>query len=278
MAEPKKPVCSRLDQAIAARFPGISRRKARGLLAGHRVLVNDRPVAAASRSVTDSDRIAIVDSDPEVAVLRLTADWVAVDKPCGIPAQPVRERDRRSVEELVRVALKQRKLGPDLFVVHRLDTATSGVLLFARTQAAARRLSKLFASRAMKKLYLAVVAGTLPGAMALDAPIGRAGENLYQTSAEGRAAQTLVRPLSSSKGLTLIEAEIVTGRTHQIRVHLASIGHPVAGDRKYGPSPVRAARPMLHAWKLAEPSIGEIVAPPPEDFRALCAAAGLAIP
>jgi 23S rRNA pseudouridine1911/1915/1917 synthase len=266
---------TRLDQAIAARFPEISRRKARELLARHRVLVNDRPVSVASRMVSPKDRIAIVDELPEIPILAMTEDWIAVDKPSGVPTQPVRERDRRSVEELLRLTLKRKQLGSEIFVIHRLDTATSGVLLLARTKAAARRLSEFFASGSMKKTYLAVVDGKLAGEFAVDTPIGRAGENRYEVSTEGKLAETIVRPLWSAEGVTLIETEITSGRTHQIRVHLTSIGHPVVGDRKYGPSSMRGPRLMLHAWKLGHTAIGEIVAPVPEDFRAFCARLGL---
>src|SRR5438045_3707913 len=129
----------RLDQAVAARYPDVSRRKARELIAARRVLVNDRPVGIASREIKETDRIAIVDELPEIAVLRETDDWLAVDKRAGLPTQPTRERDRRSLEELLRVRYRE------IFLVHRLDTGTSGVVLFAKSRAAAAQLSALFA-------------------------------------------------------------------------------------------------------------------------------------
>jgi 23S rRNA-/tRNA-specific pseudouridylate synthase len=234
----------RLDQAIAARHADISRRKARELIAADRVLVNDRPVRVASREVSESDRITIADALPELTVIRETGDWVAVDKPSGIPTQPTRDRAQRSLEELLRIRYRT------IFLVHRIDTQTSGVVVFAKTKAAAARLSHLFATREIRKTYLALVEGTIDNEVTIDSPI------------DGKEALTIVRPREGR----LVEAEILTGRMHQIRIHLASIGHPVAGDRRYG-AKAPAARMMLHAWKLEHAELGTLEAAPPADFR-----------
>jgi RluA family pseudouridine synthase len=238
----------RLDQAVAARHPEISRRKARELIAEKRVLVNDRPVAVASREVSERDRITIVESLPEIGIVKETADWVAVDKSPGIPTQPTRDRKQRSLEELLRMRYR------DLYLVHRIDTQTSGVVVFAKNRAAAAALSSLFASREIRKTYLAVVEGSVDHELTIESPIG------------GKDAHTIVRPLRPLDGATLIEAEILTGRMHQIRIHMKSIERPVAGDRRYG-STMRAPRMLLHAWKLEHPYFGgELVAPVPADF------------
>jgi 23S rRNA pseudouridine1911/1915/1917 synthase len=238
----------RLDQAVAARFPRFSRRQARALIAEHRVLVNERPVSVASREVRDGDRIALIAEVPRIEILKITDGFVAVNKPAGIPTQPSRDRRQRSLEELVAVQLKQQRVSSQIFVVHRLDTGTSGAVVFARTRDAAASLSGLFASRQVRKIYLARVEGTINHEITVDSPIG------------GKEALTIVRPAVGG----LVEAEIQTGRTHQIRVHLASIGHPVVGDRRYGGS--KASRLMLHAWKLAADVIGAIEALPPHDL------------
>jgi RluA family pseudouridine synthase len=239
----------RLDQAVAARHPGLSRRKARELISQRRVLVNDRPVAVASREVSDSDRITLIEGDTELTIIKETADWIAVDKPAGMSTQPDRERKRRSLEELLRAKYRE------VFVVHRIDTGTSGVVIFARNPAAAARLSALFASRAVRKIYLAVIEGSIPHELTIESPIG------------GKDAHTIVRPLENLGDTTLVEAEILTGRMHQIRIHLKSIERPVAGDRRYGSS-LPAPRMLLHAWKLEHEELGLLTAPIPADFPA----------
>ncbi len=235
----------RLDQAIAARYPHISRRKARDLIAAQRVLVNERSVSIASREVSDGDRIAVVEDAPAIAVLRLTDDWIAVNKPAGMPAQATRDRKERSLEELLRAQYRS------IYVVHRIDTPTSGVVLFARAREEAARLSQLFASGAIRKTYL----------VRTDPPL--MDETVIESPIEGQAARTIAR----ANGEVVIE----TGRTHQIRVHLASIGHPVVGDRRYGGAD--APRLMLHAWKLEHESFGTLEAPPPDDLSVRAASA-----
>jgi len=232
----------RLDQAVAARFPHLSRRQARELIAERRVLVNERSVSIASREVHDGDRIAVIDEVPKLEILKLTDGFVAVNKPAGMPTQPTRDRKQRSIEEFLRAQFKS------IYLVHRIDTGASGVVVFARTRDAAASLSGLFASRAIRKTYLLRVEGIIDHVMTIESPIG------------GKDALTIARPRNDG----LIEAEIQTGRTHQIRIHLASIGHPVAGDRRYGGA--KAPRLMLHAWKLDHETIGSIEAPPPDDL------------
>jgi tRNA pseudouridine32 synthase / 23S rRNA pseudouridine746 synthase len=240
----------RLDQAIAARFPAISRRKARELIASGNVLVNHRSVAIASREIGEGDAIAILEERPSIPLLAITDEWLAVNKPAGLPTQPTRGSRPLSLEDILRVQYKR------IWLVHRLDTPSSGVVVFARTVEGAARLSKLFASREILKTYLARVAPPIHEQMAIDTPI------------DGKEAITIIRPRQRD----LVEAEIKTGRTHQIRIHLSSIGHPIVGDRRYGGPP--APRLMLHAWKVQHDSIGTLEAPPPADFAEGPAQAG----
>jgi 23S rRNA-/tRNA-specific pseudouridylate synthase len=232
----------RLDQAIAARFPDVSRRKARELIAAGRVLVNQRPVRIASREIDAAEQITIAPDDtPALEVIASTEEWIAINKPVGMPAQPTRDRKTLSAEEILRLQHRQ------IFLVHRLDTPVSGVMLFARTRAAAAKFSELFATGAIGKTYLARVEGWVENPSHIDTPI------------DGKAAHTEIEPMD---GLVLVR--ITTGRTHQIRRHLASIGHPILGDLRYGGAP--AERLMLHAWKLEHASIGILEAPPPIHF------------
>jgi 23S rRNA pseudouridine1911/1915/1917 synthase len=232
----------RLDQAIAARFPDISRRKARELIAAGRVLVNQRPMRIASREIADDAQITVAADVPSLAVLTSTDDWIAVDKPAGMPTQPTRDRADLSLEEMLRLECRE------IYLVHRLDQPVSGVVLFARTRAAAAKYSELFATGAIRKTYLAAISGEIEHETEIETPI------------DGKVALTIARP----RGDGLVEVEIKTGRTHQIRIHLASIGHSVAGDRRYGGPP--AKRMMLHAWKLEHETIGTIEAPVPPEL------------
>jgi 23S rRNA-/tRNA-specific pseudouridylate synthase len=233
----------RLDQAIPARFPSISRRKARELIASGFVTVNQRPVRVASREVAEGDELRVVDARPAVPLLASTEDWLAVDKPAGVPAQPARDRTTLSLEEMLRIEYRS------IYLVHRLDTPTSGVMLFARNATAAARLSKFLADGTVRKVYLARVHPPIANEMTLDTPIN------------GKEALTLVSP----RGDGLVEVDIRTGRTHQIRIHLSGAGHPVDGDRRYGGR--KAPRLMLHAWKLEHPELGVIEAPPDASLR-----------
>ena len=227
----------RLDQAVAARYPDISRRKARELIAAGRVLLNQRRVSVASREVAERDVVTVVAETPAIDVLAITDEWIAVNKPAGMPTQPERERKQLSLEEALRVEHKA------IWLVHRLDTPTSGVVIFARTQAAAAKLSQLFRDGEVEKTYLARVSPPVTESLVIDTPI--AGKSAVTEIEAGDPAVVRIR----------------TGRTHQIRIHLASIGHPVVGDRRYGG--VAASRLMLHAWKLEHPLMGTIVAPSP---------------
>ncbi len=237
----------RLDQAVAARF-NISRRKAREHLAAGRVLVNRRRVAVASREVAPEDELSLISEDaPRATVLASTPQWIAFDKPAGLPTQPMRERSHISLEDIARGQYGS------IYLVHRLDTPTSGVVIFARTKESAARLSALFAAGDVAKTYIAVAEGEIDREMTIDSGI------------DGKPALTIVRPLRKAMLGTLVEVDIRTGRTHQIRIHLSSTGHPVAGDRRYG-STMNAPRLMLHAFRLQHDEIGTIESPVPADF------------
>jgi 23S rRNA pseudouridine1911/1915/1917 synthase len=184
-----------------------------------------------------------------------------------------------------------------LRIVHRLDRETSGVLVFAKSLAAAQHLTRQFEGRLIRKSYLCVVWGHLHEPQDIDRPLGRNIDSGVRKAVgidpDGRPSRTLVRPLSRGRDVTLVEARPLTGRLHQIRVHLKSIGHPVVGDKLYGNDEgmflkflhgesltdedyekLGFRRQALHAWKLGlvHPGSGkriEIRAAPPIDFRDL---------
>lgn len=253
----------RLDQAIASSDLGISRREAKRLLDDARVAIESKIVSSASRMIAPGTAVAILTDVPDLPLIDLRRDLVVIDKPSGLPSQPTRERDRISAVEVLAGQLKRSGESPDLYVVHRIDSGTSGVLVFGRTRSGAALLSRLFAAHEMEKVYLAKVAGLLDRERVLDEPIEREGERRFRTAESGRMAETRVIPLRADARTTLVEIRISTGRTHQIRVHLASAGFPIAGDRKYGGP--NAPRLLLHAWKLSHPDLGSWIAEPPFD-------------
>lgn len=260
----------RLDLALAAGAPSVSRRQARRFIEGRLVFVNARPVAVASRFVAPGDRIAVVPLTAEITILQRTPEWIAIDKSAGMPTQPGRNSGPVSAIEVAAATLDRSGDASELFVVHRLDTGTSGVLLFARSSSAAARLSRLFSGRTIEKEYEALVHGAVDAAFTIDAAIGRTGPASFGIVQSGDRAVSHVEPVESTQLVSRLAIAIETGRTHQIRVHLAHSGHPVVGDRKYGAHSAldrHAGRLMLHAAVLRHPDFGELRSPLPADMR-----------
>jgi RluA family pseudouridine synthase len=204
--------------------------------------------------------------------------FVAIDKPAGVAVIPGRDGDR----DCVRTRLET-QLGRPVWVVHRLDRDTSGVLLFALDAATHRTLSICFERGEIHKRYLALVEGRFAAARFLDQPLTEARKSrmrIARDSEPGKPAQTLIRPRTVFERATLVEAEPLTGRTHQIRVHLQAAGHPLLFDHQYGrKTPLTArdlggegpqivlARTPLHAERLVVEGVA-IDAPLPDDFAA----------
>lgn len=162
-------------------------------------------------------------------------------------------------------------------IVHRLDRDTSGLIVVAKTEVAQRSLTRQLKDRTVKKTYLALVEGRVePPEAIIDAPLGRDPHNRLRQMVrdrDGRAAQTVYRVREYFDGCTFVEASPITGRTHQIRVHFASMGHPIVGDEVYGKPSKLVSRQFLHAWRLAlvHPVSGEAMefeAPMPPDLDA----------
>src|SRR5262245_19540915 len=152
--------------------------------------------------------------------------------------------------------LVQRHTSP-AFLMQRLDRGTSGVIFFSKLPDINARLTRQFARKRIRKTYLAICEGELTEPRTIDAPIARVGTITFGVCEGGKRAVTHVVPLAWSSAGSLVELVLETGRTHQIRVHLSSVGHPVAGDWLYGEK--TAPRPMLHAWdiEMAHPLTGQ---------------------
>jgi len=219
--------------------------------------------------------------EPEVpldyAVLHEDAHVLAVSKPSGLPTLP----GGGYLENTLLFRVRQRY--PGASPVHRLGRGTSGVVLFAKTAAAAKTLERSWREHQVSKIYRALVEGTpAKDAFKVETPIGPVPHPLmgsvHAASPRGKPARSHVQVLEKREGTSLVEVRIETGRPHQIRIHLAACGHPLVGDPLYTVEGVRAAaRPgetgyLLHALRLAlpHPATGETLAleaPPPPELR-----------
>jgi 23S rRNA pseudouridine1911/1915/1917 synthase len=277
----------RLDAFLAARGAAPSRSAAQRLIEAGAVLVdggarakNHRVAAGQLVTVEGSGEGSASEAAPEFDVVYEDADLLVVDKPAGLVTHPAPGHRGPTLAG----ALRGRAAGgadPERAgIVHRLDRDTSGLLVVAKTEEAHAALSAALKRREVRREYLALVAGHPQSESGtIDAPIGRdrSRRTLVSTSSDRpRAAVTRFEVLERLPATALLRVSLETGRTHQIRAHLAAIGHPVCGDRQYGGRPcgrqVGLDRQFLHAGRLmfSHPRSGEIVeceSKPPVDLR-----------
>ena len=281
---------------FAADLTGLSRSYVQKLMSEGRITAEGRPLRA--NAIVPAGTALRVEVPPpapatplpepgiEVPVVYEDGDLLIVDKPAGLVVHPSAGHESGT---LVNALLGRhgeafggiagvRRPG----IVHRLDRDTSGLLVVARSDAAQASLMAQLKARRVKKTYLALVQGSVAAAVGrIEAPIGRdpAHRTRMAVTASGRPATTGYRVRERFEGWTLLELDLVTGRTHQIRVHLAAIGHPVAGDPVYGGGtsrrgPAELERLFLHAWRLelTSPSTGRLIraeAPLPADLESV---------
>lgn len=276
---------SRADRFMAD-AAGLSRAYVQRLIAdgrltsdGERVRSRD-PVHAGMRLQLDVPEPApeeLVPEDIPLEVVYRDDDVIVIDKPAGLVTHPSPGHERGTLVNAL-LALEAGEGGGGLAtvagvtrpgIVHRLDRDTSGLIVVARTDAAQVSLQAQLKARRVRKTYLALVGGVVNAQLGrIEKPIGRDPRHRLRMAVtpEGRPAVTGYRVRERFARWTLLELDLVTGRTHQIRVHLASIGHPVAGDAVYATGPARRgpdglARLFLHAWKLEflSPGSGRLV-------------------
>lgn len=282
----------RLDRFLTAQAVLGTRSQVQRLIAAGYIRLGGARVLKAGTLLRAGDEIAAemplaraVQAEPEAIaldVLHEDAALLAINKPPGLVVHPAPGHWQGTLVSALLHRWPELPPGLDpgrLGIVHRLDKDTSGVLLIARTAAALAELGRQFRTRAVEKRYLALVWGVPRRAAGLiEAPIGRHPVQRKKMAVvpRGRPARTRYEVLERFAGVALVAAYPETGRTHQIRVHLAQLGHPVVGDRLYG-RPRSGAPPIgrqaLHAQAIAirHPATGEplrIVAPLPADFAA----------
>jgi tRNA pseudouridine32 synthase / 23S rRNA pseudouridine746 synthase len=207
-----------------------------------------------------------------IPILFESADILAVNKPEGLTSIPGSEKGKDTLVEMLSKQYDQK-----LFVVHRLDRDVSGVMLLARTAAAHKWLNDQFSAHTVKKTYLALVHGSPdPAQGVINKPIHKFGSGrMGVDQLRGKPSKTEYEVVETLGKFSLVKAQPLTGRTHQIRVHFYSIGHPIAGDRLYGEKAAQAAFPrmMLHAqsivFKLPSGEEKTVEAPVPESFAAV---------
>jgi 23S rRNA pseudouridine1911/1915/1917 synthase len=267
---------ARLDKYVCASHPELSRTQVQKLITAGNITVNGQKAKPGLRLST-GDRIDITlppappqELKPEAIPLKIIYeddDLLAVDKPAGLTVHPAPGHPGHTLVNAILAHFPHlADIGDSLRpgVVHRLDKDTSGVMLVAKNSAAQANLSKQFKSHSVTKAYMALVKGKLePESGIIEADIGRDPRDRKKMAvvAQGREARTEYRVIKYIGGYTLLEVMPETGRTHQIRVHLAAIGFPVVGDKVYGVKSKYLDRQFLHACRLGFklPSTGEYV-------------------
>jgi 23S rRNA pseudouridine1911/1915/1917 synthase len=268
----------RLDRFVAEHCPELTRSQAQRLIIDGLVRVNNA-TAKAGLKLNNGDRVTVSVPppasdllEPEVIpfdILYEDDDVLVIDKPAGLPVHPAPGHPEHT---LVNAILAYLEVTPDTGdplrpgIVHRLDMDTSGVMLVARNRPTRENLVEQFKARSVVKLYLVLVKGHLtPERGIIEAPIGRDPHNRRRMAVviegQGRPARTEYLVSRYIDDYSLLEVTPETGRTHQIRVHLAAIGHPVVGDTTYGVRSPLLSRQFVHASRLGFrlPSTGEYV-------------------
>lgn len=281
---------SRLDRFVAERLPGLSRSAVQRLIDEGQILVGG-VARKSSYRLQSGEKILVRIPPPEPAAPRAekipldivfeSRDLLVINKPAGMVVHPAAGHDAGTLVNAILAYCPNLNVGGEKRpgIVHRLDRDTSGLIVVAKNDVAMRDLQGQFKSRTVKKVYLALVEGRVrPPRGKIDAPIGRDPKHREKmkvvTRGKTKSAVTIYSTLANLDAYTFVRAEPQTGRTHQIRVHLAFLGFPIAGDEMYGHgrNMIELNRQFLHAWKIAFelPRGGkrvEFAAPLPEDLQ-----------
>jgi 23S rRNA pseudouridine1911/1915/1917 synthase len=280
----------RLDDGAKALFPGLSKGDIRRIIDWGGFTVAGVMVRVASRTLRHGDEVCLGVLEPErrIELSYTSADmlyedreYLAVNKKGGFNSQRTPYQLKGTVEYAVDRYLKSQGVTEPARVVHRLDSGTSGVMFFPKSKPAATHISALLKEGKVEKRYWALVAGSPDGdEWPVDECMARSGKFRFGVAPAGMEAHTLFRVLVRAPGAALVEARPLTGRTHQIRVHLSHCSLPVIGDHAYGGSP--ALRMMLHcrsmSFRAADGREVSATAPVDADFVKVCGDCGIRIP
>lgn len=275
----------RLDQALAQLLPNWSRSRLQSWIVGNRVLLDGR-IGTVKQKVWGNEQIRIAPQDTaiesahaaeniELEIIYEDGSLIVINKPVGLVTHPGNGNWQGTLLNALLHHAPQLEHVPRAGIVHRLDKNTSGLLVVAKTITAQTHLVRQLQHHTVKREYLALVLGNVERNGTVDAPIGR--HPMHRTkmaiTAKGKPARTHYRAIAHFEGCSLLECSLETGRTHQIRVHMNSIGHPLVGDPVYGGKPKNTRqiigeilasfpRQALHAQKLTltHPHTGQIVA------------------
>jgi 23S rRNA pseudouridine1911/1915/1917 synthase len=259
---------TRLDRYVADQLPDLSRGTVQALIEAGRVLVDGQQRKPKFR-MTPGEVVSVEIPPPQIdeilpdpiplTIVYEDPDVIVVDKPAGMVVHPAPGHPRGTLANALLAHVPGISVGGSQRpgIVHRLDKDTSGLIVAAKTDRGRTGLVSQWEDRSVEKTYLALVAGSVADEEAtIDAPIGRDPKNRQRMAVlrSGRPAVTRFRVVERFPNATLLEVSIETGRTHQIRVHLAFIGHPIVGDQVYGrprPTDPKLDRQFLHASALA---------------------------
>ena len=278
----------RLDDCAAALFPELSKTRIRKIIDWGGCAVCKVMVRVASRTVREGDEIALGLQEAERCVdYRLAREeilfedqeYLAVNKPAGINSQRTPYQLKGTMEYAVEMYLKSGGTNEPVRMIHRLDKGTSGVMFFPKASRPATHISYLLKTGGVEKIYWALIRSEPDEEeWTVDAPIAKLNKFKYGVALPGKEAQTVFRVIARGEGATLIEARPLTGRTHQIRVHLVHSGFPIIGDVTY--SGEHAPRMMLHCRSMQfhtrDGRPVEATAPVGEAFAAICLKFGIA--